>query len=323
MTSLEHLQATGSVICCDSADISAIAKYKPHSATTNFSFILAAIEKPEYQGLLQGAIQYGKTKGTTLVEQVEEALDRLLVDFGRRILDIVPGTVSTPMEAKFAFDTEGNVKKALRLIELYKSLGVDTNRVLIKVASTWEGIQACRELSKKGVNINMTLMFSLPQAVAAAEAGAFVISPFVGRVLDWYIRFTGEAYSADNDPGVKNVKAILDYYKSFEIKTGIIAASFRSVAEIKELAGFQYLTISPEFLEELFTSQENVPKKVDFVKYDGERMEAQSYIDDETKFRSAFQENKMAVDLMTEGIQRFARDAASIRKLLQDKILGI
>ena len=224
---------------------SAIAKYKPQDATTNPSLILAASKKPDYAKLMDVAIEYGKKHGSDVDSQVDHAIDRLLVEFGKEILKIIPGKISTEVDARFSFDTEASVNKALHIIDLYKELGIDKSRVLIKIASTWEGIQAARILqSKHGINCNLTLMFSLVQAIAGAEAGAFLISPFVGRILDWYKASTKKAYAPEEDPGVQSVESIFDYYKKYGYKTIVMGASFRSVGEITELAGCDYLTIS-------------------------------------------------------------------------------
>jgi len=213
-SSLDQLKATGTVVVCDSGDFATIEKYKPQDATTNPSLILAASKKPEYAKLIDVAVEYGKQKGKDLDDKVDHAIDRLLVEFGKEILKIVPGKVSTEVDARFSFDKKASIDKALHIIELYKSIGIDKKRVLIKIASTWEGIQAARELQKDhGINCNLTLMFSLPQAIAAAEAGAFLISPFVGRILDWHKSATGKTYSKEEDPGVKSVGRIFNYYK--------------------------------------------------------------------------------------------------------------
>ncbi|TKA37465.1 Transaldolase, partial [Friedmanniomyces simplex] len=195
--------------------------------------------------------------------KIDATLDNLLVQFGSEILKIVPGKVSTEVDARFSFDVEGSIEKALHIIELYKEMGIEKERVLIKLASTWEGIKAAHTLqSKHGINCNLTLMFSLPQAIAAAEAGAFLISPFVGRILDWYKANTKQEYSAENDPGVKSVQKIFNYYKKYGYKTIVMGASFRSLGEITELAGCDYLTIAPNLLEQLYNSEDKVPQKL-------------------------------------------------------------
>lgn len=321
ISSLDQLKATGTFVVSDSGDFEAISKYKPQDATTNPSLILAAAKKPEYAKLVDEAVGYGKTHGTTIDEQVDAALDRLLVEFGRKILEIVPGKVSTEVDARFSFDKEASIKKALHIIELYKSVGIDKSRILIKLASTWEGIQAAKELqSKHGVNCNLTLMFSLPQAIAGAEAGAFLISPFVGRILDWYKGATGKEYAPHEDPGVNSVQEIFNYYKKHGYNTIVMGASFRNVGEITELAGCDYLTISPSLLDKLLNSTDPVPKKLDAGQAKTLDIPKKSYINDEPLFRFEFNENQMAVEKLREGISKFAADAVTLKNILKEKI---
>jgi len=318
---LDQLKASGTTVVSDSGDFASIGKYKPQDATTNPSLILAASKKPEYAKLMDVAVAYGKEHGNTIDEKVDATLDRLLVEFGKEILAIVPGKVSTEVDARFSFDTKGSVDKALHIIELYKSIGIDKSRVLIKIASTWEGIQAARILQKEhGVNCNLTLLFSKVQAIAAAEAGAFLISPFVGRILDWYKAKTGKTYSKEEDPGVASVKSIFNYYKKFGYKTIVMGASFRSIGEITELAGCDYLTISPKLLEEMMASTEAVPKKLDASAAHSLDIEKKSYIDNEPDFRFDFNEDQMGVEKLREGISGFAADAVTLKDILQKKI---
>jgi len=320
-TSLDQLKATGTTVVSDSGDFASIGKYKPQDATTNPSLILAASKKPEYAKLMDVAVEYGKEHGKDLDEKVDATLDRLLVEFGKEILKIVPGKVSTEVDARFSFDKEACIEKALHIIDLYKSIGIDKSRVLIKIASTWEGIQAARVLQKDhGINCNLTLMFSQVQAIAAAEAGVFLISPFVGRILDWYKASTGKAYSKEEDPGVASVKAIFDYYKKFGYKTIVMGASFRSIGEITELAGCDYLTISPNLLEELMASDAPVPKKLDAAAAHSLDLEKKSYVDNEPDFRFYFNEDTMAVEKLREGISKFAADAVTLKDILKKKI---
>lgn len=319
--SLEQLKASGTTVVSDSGDFASIGKYKPQDATTNPSLILAASKKPEYAKLMDVAIAYGKEHGSTIDEKVDATLDRLLVEFGKEILAIVPGKVSTEVDARFSFTTKGSVDKALHIIDLYKSVGIDKSRVLIKIASTWEGIQAARILQRDhGINVNLTLMFSQVQAIAAAEAGTFLISPFVGRILDWYKAKTGKNYTKEEDPGVASVKAIFDYYKKFGYNTIVMGASFRSVGEITELAGCDYLTISPNLLEDMMGSQDPVPKKLDASTASSLNLEKKAYIDDESLFRFDFNEDQMAVEKLREGISKFAADAVTLKDMLQKKI---
>jgi len=320
-TSLDQLKASGTTVVSDSGDFASIGKYKPQDATTNPSLILAASKKPEYAKLMDVAVEYGKEHGNTIEEKTDATLDRLLVEFGKEILKIVPGKVSTEVDARFSFDTKGSVDKALHIIELYKSIGIDKSRVLIKIASTWEGIQAARILQRDhAINCNLTLMFSKVQAIAAAEAGAFLISPFVGRILDWYKKSTGKTYSKEEDPGVASVKAIFDYYKKFGYKTIVMGASFRSLGEITELAGCDYLTIAPNLLEELMGSTDPVPQKLDASGASSLDIEKKTYIDNEPDFRFYFNEDVMAVEKLREGISKFAEDAVTLKDILKKKI---
>jgi len=320
-TSLDQLKASGTTVVSDSGDFASIGKYKPQDATTNPSLILAASKKTEYAKLMDVAVEYGRKNGKTLDEKTDATLDRLLVEFGKEILKIVPGKVSTEVDARFSFDTKGSVDKALHIIELYKSIGIDKSRILIKIASTWEGIQAARILQRDhAVNCNLTLMFSKVQAIAAAEAGAFLISPFVGRILDWYKASTGKTYSKEEDPGVASVKAIFDYYKKFGYKTIVMGASFRSVGEITELAGCDYLTIAPNLLEELMSSSDAVPKKLNASTASSLNIEKLSYVDNEADFRFYFNEDVMAVEKLREGISKFAADAVTLKDILKKKI---
>jgi len=308
-------------VVCDSGDFATIDKYKPQDATTNPSLILAASKKPEYAALIDKAVEYGKKNGKTVSDQVDATLDNLLVQFGSEILKIVPGRVSTEVDARFSFDTEESVNKALHIIDLYKDLGIGKERVLIKLASTWEGIKAAEILqSKHGINCNLTLMFSLVQAIAAAEAGAFLISPFVGRILDWYKASTKKEYSKEEDPGVKSVKQIYNYYKKFGYKTIVMGASFRSIGEITELAGCDYLTIAPNLLEQLFNSTDAIPQKLNASAASSLDIEKKSYINDEALFRFYFNEEQMAVEKLREGISKFAADAVTLKDILRKKI---
>ncbi|CAL5871224.1 uncharacterized protein PFLUO_LOCUS5472 [Penicillium psychrofluorescens] len=320
-SSLEQLKATGTVVVCDSGDFATIGKYKPQDATTNPSLLLAASKKPEYAKLIDTAVDYGKKKGKTVDEQVDATLDRLLVEFGREILQIIPGKVSTEVDAKLSFDTKGSVDKALHIIELYKEIGIPKERILIKIASTWEGIKAAHILqSQHGINCNLTLMFSTVQAIAAAEAGAFLISPFVGRILDWYKAAHKRDYTATEDPGVKSVQDIFNYYKKYGYKTIVMGASFRNVGEITELAGCDYLTIAPNLLEELYNSTAAVPKKLDAASAASLDIPKREYLNNEAEFRFDFNEQTMAVEKLREGISKFAADAVTLKDILKQKI---
>ncbi|KAJ4356748.1 sedoheptulose-7-phosphate:D-glyceraldehyde-3- phosphate transaldolase [Didymosphaeria variabile] len=320
-SSLDQLKATGTTVVCDSGDFATIDKYKPQDATTNPSLILAASKKPEYAKLIDAAVQYGKKHGKDLDQQVDITLDNLLVQFGSEILKIIPGKVSTEVDARFSFSTEQSVNKALRIIDLYKEAGIDKDRILIKIASTWEGIKAAEILqSKYGINTNLTLMFSLTQAIAAAEAGAYLISPFVGRILDWYKAATKKEYSAQEDPGVKSVGTIFNYYKKYGYNTIVMGASFRNIGEITELAGCDYLTIAPNLLEQLYNSKDEVPKKLDASNANSLDIEKKTYINSEADFRFDFNEEQMAVEKLREGISKFAADAETLKAILREKV---
>lgn len=311
--SLEQLKATGTVIVTDTGEFESIAKYTPQDATTNPSLILAASKKAEYAKLIDIAIEYAQDKGSNPKEKAAIALDRLLVEFGKEILKIVPGRVSTEVDARLSFDKDATVKKAIELIELYKSVGISKDRVLIKIASTWEGIQAARELeAKHGIHCNLTLLFSFVQAVACAEAKVTLISPFVGRILDWYKKATGKTYDGASDPGVVSVRAIYNYYKKFGYDTIVMGASFRNTDEIKALAGVDFLTIAPKLLEELMNSNAEVPKVLDSSAAKSSDFQKVSYIDDEASFRYLLNEDAMATEKLAEGIRNFAKDCVTL-----------
>lgn len=320
-SSLDQLKATGTTVVCDSGDFATIDKYKPQDATTNPSLILAASKKPEYAKLIDAAVAWGKQHADNIDDQVDATLDNLLVQFGKEILNVVPGKVSTEVDARFSFDTKASVNKALRIIDLYKEQGIGKERVLIKIASTWEGIKAAEILQRDhGINTNLTLMFSLVQAIAAAEAGAFLISPFVGRILDWYKAATKKEYTKEEDPGVQSVGSIFNYYKKFGYKTIVMGASFRSVGEVTELAGCDYLTIAPNLLEQLYNSTDSIPKKLDASNASSLDIEKKSYINDEAAFRFYFNEDQMATEKLREGISKFAADAVTLKDILRKKI---
>ncbi|KAK2733344.1 sedoheptulose-7-phosphate:D-glyceraldehyde-3- phosphate transaldolase [Onygenales sp. PD_40] len=320
-SALDQLKASGTTVVCDSGDFATIGKYKPQDATTNPSLILAASKKPEYAKLIDSAVAYGKAHGKNIDEQVDATLDRLLVEFGKEILQIIPGKVSTEVDARFSFDTQASVNKALHIIELYKSVGIPKERILIKIASTWEGIQAAHILqSQHGINCNLTLMFSLVQAIAAAEAGAYLISPFVGRILDWFKAAMKKEFTAQEDPGVKSVESIFNYYKKHGYNTIVMGASFRNTGEITELAGCDYLTISPNLLEELYNSTASVPKKLDAANAASLDIPKRAYLSDEALFRFDFNEDQMAVEKLREGISKFAADAVTLKNILREKI---
>jgi transaldolase len=322
MNSLDHLKQTGTVVVSDSGDFESIDAYKPQDATTNPSLILAAANKPSYAHLIDAAIKYAKEKGGDLDAQANNAMDRLLVGFGKEILKIIPGRVSTEVDARLSFDKEGTKKKAKELIALYESVGIKKERILIKIASTWEGIQAARELERDdGIHCNLTLLFGFAQAVACAEAGVTLISPFVGRILDWYKKSTGKTYEGDDDPGVKSVKKIFNYYKQHGYNTIVMGASFRNTGEIRALAGVDFLTISPTLLEELKNSTDPVPRRLEASSAaNAEPLPKVSYVDDEPEFRWELLQEQMAFDKLHEGIKKFAEDGATLKKVLRSKL---
>ncbi|EDO50035.1 predicted protein [Nematostella vectensis] len=317
--SLEQLKKF-TVVVADTGDIKSIDKFKPTDCTTNPSLIFAAAQMSEYSNLLEEAIQYGKCNGRTLEEQISAASDKLFVLFGLKLLEMVPGVVSTEVDARLSFDVEASVAKALKFIELYKEAGISKERVLIKLSSTWEGIQAARILERDhGIHCNLTLLFAFVQAVACAEAGVTLISPFVGRIYDWYVAKTGQKeYEPHEDPGVKSVTAIYNYYKKFGYKTVVMGASFRNVGQITGLTGCDKLTISPSLLEKLQNSNEAITQKLsseEAGKLDIEKVEV-----DEKSFRWLLNEDAMATEKLAEGIRKFAVDAVKLEGLLKEKM---
>lgn len=298
-------------IVVDTGDIDAIKKYHPIDATTNPSLILAAVQKPQYMHLVDDAVAYAKKHAKSVKEQGSQLMDKLFVNFGTEILKSIPGRVSTEVDARLSFDVEGSIKKAQDLITLYESMNVPKEKVLIKLASTWEGTQAALELEKMGIHCNMTLLFSLPQAIACADVNATLISPFVGRILDWYKKAENVSeYPPQEDPGVKSVTQIYYYFKKFGYKTQVMGASFRNVEEILELAGCDLLTISPQLLGELESSEGDLPRKLDPSKASHSHIEKINL--DEKLFRLMLNENAMATEKLSEGIRKFAEDAQKL-----------
>ncbi|KYQ47041.1 Transaldolase [Trachymyrmex zeteki] len=322
MSSLSQLKDLTTVVA-DTGDFQAMEQFKPTDATTNPSLILAAANQKKYAHLIEKAAAYGKKSGSTLAEQVEAALGITCVLFGKEILNIIPGRVSTEVDARLSFNKEASIERAKRLIALYEGLGVSKERILIKLASTWEGIQAAKELEEKyGIHCNLTLLFSFAQAVACAEAGVTLISPFVGRILDWYVANTDKkSYEAKEDPGVASVTQIYNYYKKFGYKTVVMGASFRNIGEIKELVGCDLLTISPNLLEELEKSNESVHKVLSVES--AKKCDLQKISLNEAEFRWLLNEDQMATDKLSEGIRKFTADVRKLEKLLQEKILSI
>ena len=317
LNQLEQLKKITKVVA-DTADFESIKDFKPLDATTNPSLVYAATQKPEYAQLLEEVLADRKKSGLSGHEQIEDICDHLLVQFGCDILQIVPGRVSTETDARLSFDVEGSIKKARRLIQLYEDRKIPRERVLIKIASTWEGLNAAEQLQKEGIKCNLTLMFSLPQAVRAAEAKVQLISPFVGRIYDWYKKENKRDYSGPDDPGVQSVQEIYSYYKKFGYKTEVMGASFRNVGQIRELAGCDALTISPELMKELAESQEPLERKLDPEKEKAAKIDKLEL--DEKKFRWLLNENAMAYEKTGEGIRKFAADVVKLEKFVASKI---
>lgn len=314
---LDQLKQFTTVVA-DTGDFETIKDFKPRDATTNPSLIYAATQKEQYGHLLDEVLADRKSSGLTGAAQIEDIIDHLLVQFGCDILEIVPGRVSTETDARLSFDTEGSIKKGQQLIEMYEKRGIDRKRVLIKIASTWEGINAAEQLQKEGINCNLTLLFSLPQAVRCAEAKVKLISPFVGRIYDWYKAANKRDYSGAEDPGVKSVQEIYTYYKKFGYETEVMGASFRNTGQILELAGCDLLTISPELLEKLSKSNEPVERKIGpnrSKNADIPRMEL-----DEKKFRYLVNDDAMATEKTAEGIRKFAADIVKLEKFIASKL---
>ena len=306
-------------IVIDTGDIEAIKQFKPTDATTNPSLIYQAAQKQEYSYLLEGAIADAKKHSSSKEEQLEICLEKIAINFGLEILKLVPGRVSTEIDACYSFDTQKTVAKARRVIEAYQSNGIERERILIKIASTWEGIKAAEVLQKEDINCNLTLLFSKAQAIACAEADIKLVSPFVGRILDWYkMANKVDSYPANEDPGVLSVTEIYNYYKKFDYKTEVMGASFRNKEEILELAGCDLLTIAPALLKELEDSSSDVPQKLSVGNAKEMSIAKENY--DEKSFRWAMNENAMATEKLAEGIRKFNIDLLALKKLLQEKI---
>jgi transaldolase len=317
LNQLEQLKKFTKVVA-DTADFESIKDFKPQDATTNPSLVYAATQKPEYAHLLEEVLADRKKSGLSGHEQIEDICDHLLVQFGSDILQIVPGRVSTETDARLSFDVEGSIKKAKRLIQLYEDRKIPRERVLIKIASTWEGLNAAEQLQKEGIRCNLTLLFSLPQAVRAAEAKVQLISPFVGRIYDWYKKEMKRDYSGAEDPGVQSVTEIYTYYKKFDIGTEVMGASFRNAGQIRELAGCDALTISPELMKELSESIEPLERKLDPEKAKQAKIEKLKL--DEKTFRYLLNENAMATEKTAEGIRKFAADVVKLEKFVASKL---
>ena len=315
-TQLDSLRSM-TVVVADTGDIDAIKKYQPQDATTNPSLILSASALPQYAPLIDEAVAYAKAQSTDKAQQLIDAEDKLAVNIGLEILKIVPGRISTEVDARLSYDTQATVEKARKLIALYNAAGISNDRILIKIASTWQGIRAAEILEKEGINCNLTLLFSEAQARACAEAGVYLISPFVGRILDWYKANTDKKeYAPAEDPGVISVTKIYNYYKEYGYKTVVMGASFRNVGEIIELAGCDRLTIAPALLKEL---QENTTPLVRKLEYKGE-VKAKPQPLTEAEFYWQHNSDAMAVEKLADGIRKFAVDQEKLEAMLLAKL---
>jgi transaldolase len=318
MNSLDQLKQYTTVVA-DTGDINAIAQHKPQDATTNPSLLYKAAQMPEYDSLVSEAAAYAQSKSLNGDQLIDATIDKLAVTFGCRILDIIPGRVSTEVDARLSFDTAGTVTKAKELIELYKEVGVDSDRILIKIASTWEGIEAARQLELEGIHCNLTLLFGFGQAVACAEANVTLISPFVGRIYDWYKADRGvEHIPVDEDPGVESVTKIFNYYKKFGYKTEVMGASFRTKEQVMALCGSDLLTISPSLLSELSEISVEVPQTLVAEKALESDLEKISM--NENLFRWMLNEDAMATEKLAQGIRGFAADLDKLRDLLAQRL---
>lgn len=317
LNQLEQLKKFTKVVA-DTADFESIKDFKPQDATTNPSLVFAAIQKQQYGHLLDEVLADRKKSSLSGQERVEDICDHLLVQFGCDILEIVPGRVSTETDARLSYDVEGSIKKARTLIKLYEERKIPRERVLIKIASTWEGLLAAERLQKEGIRCNLTLLFSLPQAVRAAEAKVQLISPFVGRIYDWYKKENKRDYQGAEDPGVQSVTEIYTYYKKFGIPTEVMGASFRNTGQIRELAGCDCLTISPELMKELSESTEPLERKLEPGKAKSAKVEKLEL--DEKKFRWMLNEDAMAYEKTGEGIRKFAADVVKLEKFVASKL---
>ena len=322
-TLLEQLREMTTVVA-DSGDINSIKKFKPQDSTTNPSLIAAAAALPEYQSIVDDVLKTAKDECGDKASDKDVAayaFKTLAVAFGRKILDIVPGRVSTEVDARMSYDRDKTLEQARDIISQYDKAGIPRERVLVKIASTWEGIKAAEILEQEGIHCNLTLLFGLHQAIACAEAKVTLISPFVGRILDWYKKDTGKDYQGADDPGVKSVTTIYNYYKKFDYKTVVMGASFRNIGEITELAGCDLLTISPKLLEELDTTQGELPRKLDPAA--AKSMNIQKIPMDQATFEKMHAEDRMAHDKLKEGIEGFSKALEDLEKLLAKRLSEI
>ena len=317
LSQLEQIKKFTKVVA-DTADFDSILEFKPQDATTNPSLVLSAAQKERYGPLLEEVLAECQKSGLTGAAQVEDVIDHLLVRFGCEFLQIIPGRVSTETDARFSFDIERATRKARRLVQLYQEKGIGRERVLIKIASTWEGILAAEQLEKEGIKCNMTLLFSLVQAARSAEARVQLISPFVGRIYDWFKKTNKRDYFGPEDPGVQSVTEIFNYYKKFDYETEVMGASFRNVGQILELVGCDLLTISPELMKELSESDAPVERKLNPERARHAKIEKLEL--DEKTFRYLLNDDAMATEKTAEGIRKFVADMAKLEKLVASKL---
>lgn len=308
------------VVVADTGDIDSIRQYQPEDATTNPSLIFAAAQMEQYSHLVDEAVNFGRQSNTAGQELLDTILDRLAINFGKEILKIVPGRISTEVDARLSFDKESTIQRARKLIEMYGQAGIERNRILIKIASTWEGIKAAEILEQEGINCNLTLLFGFSQAVACAEAKVFLISPFVGRILDWYKKNEGREFPAEKDPGVISVTNIYRYYKKFDYQTIIMGASFRNTGEIEQLAGCDRLTIGPNFLDELSKDHTALSQKLYSDMSQNDEID-QLHLDEKT-FRFMLNEDPMATEKLAEGIRNFSNDLVKLENFIKERIAG-
>ncbi|WP_047045365.1 transaldolase [Vibrio mexicanus] len=312
---LEQLRKLTTVVA-DTGEIEAIKKYQPEDATTNPSLILKAAQIAEYAPLIDASIEYAKAQSSDKAQQVQDTCDMLAVNIGKEILKTIPGRISTEVDARLSYDTEGSVAKARQLVKMYNDAGITNDRILIKLASTWEGIRAAEILEKEGINCNLTLLFSFAQARACAEAGVFLISPFVGRIMDWYKAKEGRDFEASEDPGVISVTDIYNYYKDYGYNTVVMGASFRNIGEILELAGCDRLTIAPALLAELEAAEGEVVEKLVDSKGSKERPAPMTH----AEFLWEHNLDAMAVEKVAEGIRNFAVDQGKLEDMIAAKL---
>ena len=317
MSELDSLKQYTTVVA-DTGDIGAIAQYKPQDATTNPSLLFKAAQQKEYRSLVEEALSYASKKAHGGVEQTALFMDKMAVNFGCEILKIIPGRVSTEVDASYSFDTKGSIEKARQLIKLYADAGVERERILIKLGSTWEGIKAAEQLEKEGIHCNLTLLFSFAQAVACAEAKVTLISPFVGRIYDWFKKATGQEPTRETDPGVASVRRIYEYYKKYDYKTQVMGASFRKVEQITHLAGCDLLTISPDLLQKLGETGGTLSPKLTVAA--AKASDAEKIHLDEKTFRWMHNEDPMAVEKLSEGIRKFYADARKLEQFARAKV---